>query len=358
MNRGARLLQRRIWHPIYSNLALAVYRMFNSITPLCPNSVPWTRIPIESASLGGTKFTKWAPYAMPQLGKYKFLLDTVLFLYPSRESAEKGEDFGGSGFLVGVPSNRWPDHYHHVYAVTNWHVAHKGSPVVRVNLVRGKTDIFELESSDWHFIPRKHDIAVAPINLQSNIHKVGALGPQWFLSEQEKTRLDVGAGDDVFMVGRFIDHGGIETNEPSLRFGHISISSAMIEETTGYVGENYVIDLHSRSGYSGSPVFVYRTHGSIFPDEKSLVFGGHTMKLLGIHWGQFPEEWELKDKSLAKQHIKGMSGMTCVCPASAIQEVLELPLLRDMRERTDDDLEYRLTKEGGTPPVAEIADAP
>jgi hypothetical protein len=66
------------------------------------------------------------------------------------------------------------------------------------------------------------------------------------------------------------------------------------------------------------------------------------LKLLGIHWGQFPEEWELKhpDK-IDKQershlitdgaYVAGLSGMTCVIPAWQILEVLDVPKLRDRR---------------------------
>ena len=71
--------------------------------------------------------------------------------------------------------------------------------------------------------------------------------------------------------------------------------------------------------------------------------GGHSLKLLGVHWGQFPERWEiesgedvseLQDASVIRQgaYIKGLSGMTCVCPASAIREVLNLPELVAFRE--------------------------
>jgi hypothetical protein len=63
------------------------------------------------------------------------------------------------------------------------------------------------------------------------------------------------------------------------------------------------------------------------------------MKLLGIHWGQFPEIWQLSAGQIEEaslitdgKYVKGMSGMTCVCPSSAIWEVLNLPELPKMRE--------------------------
>lgn len=121
--------------------------------------------------------------------------------------------------------------------------------------------------------------------------------------------------------------------------------------------------MHSRSGFSGSPVYVYRTFGSDLTevwgeqfeylemefDDLHLQtsrlgsmgsfgepFSGrvrgthgrlktkHMFKLLGIHWGQFPEEWELQDPKRLKKsrrdlivngaYVTGLSGMTCVIP--------------------------------------------
>ena len=65
-------------------------------------------------------------------------------------------------------------------------------------------------------------------------------------------------------------------------------------------------------------------------------------KLLGIHWGQFPEKWELNDKRqleesqknhliLEGKYVEGMSGMTCVIPAWQIYEVLNMPELKKLR---------------------------
>src|SRR5258707_1186988 len=65
-------------------------------------------------------------------------------------------------------------------------------------------------------------------------------------------------GDDTFMIGLFLDHAGVTTNVPSARFGNISMlpnPRATIRQSTGYDGVSYVVDMHSRTGFSGSPVF-------------------------------------------------------------------------------------------------------
>jgi hypothetical protein len=65
--------------------------------------------------------------------------------------------------------------------------------------------------------------------------------------------------------------------------------------------------------------------------------------LLGIHWGQFPELWEVKSDSNPlpqvvslsddAKYIKGMSGMTMVIPAWAIREMLEMPKFQERRKK-------------------------
>lgn len=282
---------------------------------------------------------------MPKLGDYKWLLDIAFFLYPTSDDAKRGTKAGGTGFLIAIPSDRCPNDYHHVYGVTNWHVACGGTPIVRINRSSGPPAVFELGRQDWHFSPSPngYDVAVAPFSLSATEHKVQALGPSFFLTADDITRHEIDAGEEVFMLGRFVDYDGIEVNEPSMRFGNLSILRAGIEQPNGCRRSSYVVDMHSRTGYSGSPVFVYRTAGSIFARPDTIFGGGHLLKLLGIHWGQFPERWDIGDATDASfitkgKYVKGLSGMTCVCPAEAILETLQMPALVAMRKEQDDRL--------------------
>jgi hypothetical protein len=71
--------------------------------------------------------------------------------------------------------------------------------------------------------------------------------------------------------------------------------------------------------------------------------GSHFFMLLGIHFAQFPEMWEVTSTGKLRHEvsseplltdgkfIRGLSGMTCVLPAWSIREVLDLPQLRQMR---------------------------
>jgi hypothetical protein len=164
------------------------------------------------------------------------------------------------------------------------------------------------------------------------------------------------------MIGLFLDHAGITTNIPSARFGNISMlpnERAKLKQSTGYRGVSYILDMHSRTGFSGSPVFVYRTFGSdltnLFGHEfeqlklsSSKGSSSGTLRVrtlfnfLGIHWAQFPEEMELRSKSHIKQarknshvlgesYIEGMGGMTCVIPGWQVLEVLDMPKFKNRR---------------------------
>ena len=288
------------------------------------------------------------------------LIDCVFYLYKNRRDAENGEKYGGTGFLVGIPSEKIPDRYY-TYGVTNWHVAVDGGfSVIRLNTLDGATDIFEFDPQDWEFFPEGDDIAVSPrLPFDSSLHKGIFILTSVFATDEAVLKFEIGVGDDVFMVGRFIDHDGGATNLPAVRFGNISVMPTAIEQPTGYKGKSYCIDLHSRTGYSGSPVFVYRTAagnldetartGKIFGEIHFFLF------LLGIHWGQFPEEWEivLREKltEVMRQnlitdgnYIRGVSGMTCVIPAQKILDLLDIPKYRNERIKEDEELERNIQK--------------
>ena len=176
----------------------------------------------------------------------------------------------------------------------------------------------------------------------------------------------------------------------------------------GLRGEESIAELcrregmHSRTGFSGSPVFVYRTFGSdltlwdesfdsievVFdhleiepnrfgrPNSVSGRISGshgrikprHMFKFLGIHWGHFPEEWELKDGKKLKEsrtglivdgaYVKGLSGMTCVIPSWQIMEVLDMPKLKGPRDAVFAAVKEERAGARLSRPVAESAKRP
>lgn len=281
-------------------------------------------------------------------------LNGVFYLYNTREDALKGRKCGGTGFLVGLPSEALPQYTAFVYAVTNWHVAKKqGASVIRMNKKDGTPDILEYGRKDWFFLP-KYDIAVLEINqINRRVHETTVLERAAFGTRDWITRADIGTGDDVFMVGRFIDHDGGPTNRPAARFGKISIMPSPIRQENKEVTDSYCLDMNSRTGYSGSPVFVYRVVGGDLRVTNKTLSGfkpvDNFIMFLGVHWGQFPEEVELKGATPGPQYVKGMSGMTCVLPAWTLDEVLNMPELREARRKDDEVTTERFRREGFPP---------
>jgi hypothetical protein len=155
-----------------------------------------------------------------------------------------------------------------------------------------------------------------------------------FIAERE-----VSPGEDVFMVGLFVDAHGHDTSDPAVRFGNISMMPVNITNANGGNVPTYVIDVHSRPGFSGSPVWVYRRAGGDLSNF-NLNMKDQFLSILGIHYAQFPERWKIirgKKKQEGAEiaeleedgdYVHGMSGMTKVVPASAILELLEEPKLR------------------------------
>jgi hypothetical protein len=231
----------------------------------CLSELGFARMRLLDYSSRGTPFERRIPVGMPKIPA--MIRNSAFYLYPTAKDAEKGSNSGGTGFLIGDPSQRHGKYgAAFIYAVTNWHVAVRGSPVLRFNTITGPPDIIDADVHDWYFDPR-YDIAVFPVNVDPNIHAVTILNSGMLVTKDIVRRAEIGPGDDVFMVGRFVDHDGGDRNRPALRFGNISLDPTPITQENGVKANIYCVDLHSRSGYSGSPVFVYRTPLSDLSDN-------------------------------------------------------------------------------------------
>jgi hypothetical protein len=334
----------------------------------------FSNVIVQAYGNRGTPFTKRIPIGMPRIPDRT--LNIVGYLYNNVADAESGSDFGGTSFFVAVKSSLPNRSF--FYAVTNWHVAVRdGASVLRINTKDGDTEIFDLGSEQWEFDP-KYDIAVACIPINHEKHMISALPvPEAIVKMEDVQRVKLGVGEDVFMIGRFVDHDGGPINRPTVRFGNISSMPSPIEQPNAGMADCYCIDLHSRSGYSGSPVFVYRTPGydleqmppQNITDASFLLAGTNYLALLGIHFSQFIELWEIGREQMPKteglvplirtgQYVKGLSGMTCVLPAWAIWDVLNMPKLKKEREEADARVMKQLISEGKMPPISESAPIP
>lgn len=314
-----------------------------------------------------SRHIKYLRVGMPRIPQH--VIRSVFYLYENVDDAKAGRNPGGTGFFVGW----YGKDVYHLYAVTNWHVAvddsdidHPPCRVIKYTQSDGAaTHIMNLSKDDWFFIPGHSDLAVAPVDY-SDDHKIVAVPADMFVRDIDSYR-EIDVGDDVFMMGLFADHDGGTKVSPAARFGNISVmpdKESPIEQDNAGRAEAFILDIHSRSGFSGAPAFVYRTFGSdlsfdpefdvsvrIDPsgyDEPSIRVEPkmHTLfKFLGVHYAQFPEEWEIGKKRRTEstgpklisdsEYVEGFSGMTCVVPAWKLIELLNSDDLVELRKQEE-----------------------
>ena len=193
-------------------------------------------------------------------------LDCVIYLYHSKQDAERCvvHESGGSGFLVSIPSisSTTP----HVYAVSNRHIVEK-SPVIRLNTMKGESDVIPVDASKWVFTD-EHDIAVCYLSLPSDF-RYKVIEFKQFITPDIIERQRIGPGDDVFIIGRFVNHEGRQRNLPSARFGNVAMMpdepirhnhrisiNSDYHDVREYNDVSFLVDIRTVSGYSGSPVFI------------------------------------------------------------------------------------------------------
>jgi hypothetical protein len=263
-----------------------------------------------------------------------------VFLYPSENDAEQGLAFGGSGFLVSMPSRRHPDRGQHIYIVTNRHVVEDfGSDTVRINRTEGLPPFIK-KLTNWQFHPDGTDIAV---------HYAQAIGltrpfflrhvsTGMFITPDLIDKLNLGIGDEVFMMGRLVGYDGREVNVPSLRFGHVSAplktQSVPIQYEYGGVKRTanqdcFLVECRSLVGYSGSPVLIEITARTRVVYQNELK--GYDSFLLGVNCAYPRHKVTVGTFSALID-----SGMALVIPAWKVQEILDrsdLQRERDLEEK-------------------------
>jgi hypothetical protein len=281
------------------------------------------------------------------------LSNSAFFLF--RRNPKTGEIDGpwGTGVVVCRPSKE-NEGESHCYAVSNWHVACKtGASILRFNTDTGPSRFIELEPDEWQFIPRGDDLAAVDISEYVDMHadRLCMVAESAFVTSAFIKEVGLGMGEDVCMIGLFANHHGGARNLPAGRFGNISAMAsedAPLEQPNGSVHPTHVLDMRSRTGFSGSPVFVYRTPDSDLvsvneggPWVISSTINNLFLRLLGIHCGQFPEDVKftkaerLGDPILEGDTVTIPSSMTLVVPAWRISELLDMPAFERQRAERD-----------------------
>lgn len=292
----------------------------------------WPRRHEWRVSTAGTPYLSWVPDGMPRVPvEY---LHTAFFLYDSAEDAQRGVAQGGTGFLVGVPLEDMPNAMV-IYGVSNRHVVRDGSSVVRLNLRDGGTDIIPFEPHEWHVHPDGDDLAIIHFGIDDSRHACRWVDARIFVKQDDvgDQHAEVTVGDDVFQIGRFALLDEQDQNQPTARFGNVSTGLVKATGRRGHAQESLGVEVHSISGYSGSPVFTMRNVVGIGPVRRTPI----SVRLLGVCWAHIPldekvmerivrvQENGMRHDERVEQYVNLNSGMDLVVPAWKLTELLYEP---------------------------------
>jgi hypothetical protein len=313
------------------------------------NPAPYTRVVRHTAR--GHPYEVWER-PLPRI--IDDTLNCVAYLYRSRHEAEEAINIGGSGFLISVPCETLPPPAGFVYAVTNKHVIDAGGVAIRVNLRNGGFDVIETKRADW-ILAQDDDLAICVVHgFGSGRYQVKTVPRDMCMKRADIEAENIGPGDEIILVGRFINHEGKERNMPTVRFGHISQMPIEPIEYEGQQQESFLCEVKSIGGFSGSPVFLAPITGFGRPENSKLK--KHAM-LLGVDWAHLQNvESAVDERGHKIPHIRfpTNTGMMAVVPSWKLDALLDHP--RALEERKME--EERETNRRGAPKVARDVNEP
>lgn len=316
---------------------------------------------------------RWTACGMPRLNSA--FKRVVFFLYKRDFKTRKiGTNPVASGIIVGTQDRD----ARHLYAITCYHVAVTGgATVLRINTKDERSRLIELDHEDWQFIPQSDDIAAADISerIDPSKDEIAFLPISLFSTKDFLDRDEVEIGEDGFMLGLFADHPGKDRNLVAARFGNVSLLAneyEPIEQPNGIKRPSHLFDLRSRAGFSGSPVFIYRTPGgdlrqatqrgwhkelakifeqdrgrpdNVFVEQRNYLEREEIMRntflmFLGIHAGQYYDTVVTRKVKVAEaddairdgDKLRIPNSMTIVVPAWEVLNLLNFPIFVRQRE--------------------------
>jgi hypothetical protein len=290
--------------------------------------------------------------AMPRI-RDEFL-DCVVYLYPSHKDADDGTGIGGSGFILCVPSQGLKNNFLFPYFVTNSHVIVDGNAVVRMTTRDGKKHIIETDERKWHKHPSGDDLAVYLISLNPAEIRFNHISDKHLMSKKDAADMSVGVGDDVFVVGRFINHEGQQKNIPTARFGCVGQMPNEPIKIGGFDQECFLVEARSIGGFSGSPVFwhVLPFSGGAYRPGTNVGLGP---LLLGVELGYIYDWTPVCDSNgdpinagtPCEQKVQVNSGMMIVVPAWKLHELIFEGAAMTERKKIEDEVREKEPKSRG-----------
>jgi hypothetical protein len=227
-------------------------------------------------------------------------------------------------------------------------------------------EILPLDPDAW-IHHETDDLAVARIGAALEHHRFSAVHPMHFVKKDRPAWFT--EGTDALMVGRFVSHAGRQQNLPTLRFGNIAQLPWEPIKVEGRVSqESFLVEVHSLSGYSGSPVFAYHPRPSIetpMTDVRRRVphFREAELRFLGVDWGHIMDCAPVleKDKKTGRsvetdRWVKLNTGMAAVVPAWRLAELIEQEEVMEIRRQ--DEKEWLETQGSEEPAELDSAKPP
>ena len=246
----------------------------------------------------------------------KEFLECCIYLYPSGDKLHN--QLGGTGFLVGRRS-KVDFRRIHVYAVSNRHVVEgtsdkRAAPVIRVNHEGEATFLPTPTRSDEWALCDTDDLAAIRIDSDGN-YAGRYVETERIKDVRRPFQYRADLGDEVFLVGRYVDLAQEKKNVSTVRCGNIAMLPEMLPcpYLKSKVQLSYLLELRTVPGFSGSPVFDYIPGRRI--EEGTLKKDHDSPKLLGVLW-----TIHALSKTTDKDHFSGLSGML---PAWRLLEFLE-----------------------------------
>lgn len=217
---------------------------------------------------------------------------------------------------------------------------------IRLNRLDGYAEVIATELSEWTAHPDSGvDLAVCPVAIpldqfqQVNVDLSSDMIVQDFSADSDL----IGLGDEVYVVGMFVQRMGEARNHPIIRVGTVAAMPMEKIETRYGHHDAILIEIRSIDGLSGSPVFVASSMLEISGDNKVQPRPKLYFRFAGVLLGH-DEVINPKDKVPIRRpgakrtdepiEISVMlnTGIGIVAPATDVIAAVEQPKLAQLRQ--------------------------
>ena len=247
--------------------------------------------------------------------------------------------YGGTGFFVSIPSEKYPKDYSFVYIVTAKHCIERakqyGNLYLRLNKVDGKADFFEMKDEWYYSDNESSDAVVLPWPQLSHIFKYKYISRDMFMTDERIKEEGIGVGDEIVITGLFTQRFGNQRNIPIVRSGVISAmpDEPLEDPNSGLEYYAYLAEVRSIGGLSGSPVFLYLGPARVYQKKITLSWKIHLLGLVRGHW-------DIKDKEqpldFTHDELQAVNmGIGTITPIQDVAEILDSEELVKIRRQVD-----------------------